>query len=53
MTAPVRTIRDVDRDLDKTALTLHRAMRRHDANAAELAGIRIDQLLDERLTLST
>lgn len=51
MTTPARTVDDIDRDLANTHRHLERALSHMSANAAEIAMIAIDQLLDERLQL--
>ena len=48
---PRRTIEDIDHELVRHRWLLERALQRMAANSAELAMIRIEQLLDERLKL--
>lgn len=50
MSAPARTIGDIDADLRHQRLLLTRAVERMAATSAQLTLTRIDQLLDERLT---
>lgn len=49
VTTPARTLHDIDLNLSLYRTLREQALARWDANRAELATARIDQLLDERL----